>query len=104
MAADIRVVESNLGAQRPPIDGSYTVARAQSSSLRRASLYHIINWQRVSSRVIVWVVELIEAELHDRARITDSVHPKGPVKERESGKDPRKCGKKGSGQWLTNDA
>jgi len=28
-------------------------------------------------------VELIEAELHNRARITDSVHPERPVKDRD---------------------
>ena len=82
MAADVGVVESNLGAQGTPIDRSYAVASAQSSLLRWASLYHIVNQQRVRSRVIVWVVELIEAELYKRTRITDSVHPERPVKDR----------------------
>ena len=83
MAADVGFVGTNLGAQRTPIDGSYAVASAQSSLRRGASCHHVINRERVRSRVIVRVVDLIETELDIRAWITHTVHPEGPVKDRD---------------------
>jgi hypothetical protein len=97
MAADVGFVRSNLGDQRTPIDRSYAVASVQASLRGGASFHHIINRERVRSRVIVRVVSLIEAELDHRAWITHTVHPQGSVKDRDCGKRAGNGGEERSG-------